>query len=324
VDLQLQGKRALITGGSRGIGKATARQLALEGVDCAICGRTEATIKAAAAELAAETGRTIVPFVADTSQAESIGALVDGAVAALGGLDILVNNAARVGGSEPEDLDHVTDELILKDFTEKYLGYFRCARAVAPHMRAAGWGRIINISGMAARTAGGFSAGPRNASTAHLTKNLSVELGRTASTSPASTRRDCHREPRRPLPAGAGARRSMSCPAGRRRERHRPDRDRRGDRLRGHVPLLTAGGRHHRRDDPGDGRCGSQRVLLGSRLTTYRRGQATRQGLSEHGWIMKASSLCHHERSEGSPCMAPNVSFCAFDAIRRDPSLRSG
>jgi NAD(P)-dependent dehydrogenase (short-subunit alcohol dehydrogenase family) len=177
VDLQLQGKRALITGGSRGIGKAVARQLALEGVDCAICGRTEATIKAAAKELAAETGRKVVPLVADTAKADSITKLVDDTVAALGGLDILVNNAARVGGSAPEDLEHVTDDLILQDFTEKYLGYFRCARAAAPHMRANGWGRIINISGMAARNTGGFSAGPRNASVAHLTKNLSVELG---------------------------------------------------------------------------------------------------------------------------------------------------
>jgi NAD(P)-dependent dehydrogenase (short-subunit alcohol dehydrogenase family) len=177
MDLQLQGKRALITGGSRGIGKAIARGLALEGVDCAICGRTEATITAAADALRAETGRTIVPLVADTSKLDSITKLIDDTVAALGGLDILVNNAARVSGGEPENLEGVTDEMILSDFTEKYLGYFRCARAAAPHMRANGWGRIINISGMAARNAGGFSAGPRNASVAHLTKSLSVELG---------------------------------------------------------------------------------------------------------------------------------------------------
>ena len=177
MDLQLTGKRALITGGSRGIGKAIARSLALEGVDCAICGRTESTLTAAAEELARETGRKIVPLVADTKNVESIERLVADTVSALGGLDILVNNAARVSGGEPEDLNGVTDEMILSDFTEKYLGYFRCARAAAPHMREAGWGRIINISGMAARTAGGFSAGPRNVGTAHLTKNLSVELG---------------------------------------------------------------------------------------------------------------------------------------------------
>lgn len=178
MDLQLTGKRALITGGSRGLGKAIARQLAREGVDCVICARNEGPLQEAAQEIGKETGRRIVPLVADTSNAESIERLVSGTVEALGGVDILINNAARVAGSDPEDFWHVKDELILRDFQEKLLGYFRCARAVAPIMRDSGWGRIINLSGYAARSAGSVPAGARNASTVHMTKTLSMELGK--------------------------------------------------------------------------------------------------------------------------------------------------
>ncbi|MCQ6275235.1 SDR family oxidoreductase [Bacillus sp. V3B] len=178
MDLQLSGKKALITGGSKGIGKAIARQLALEGVDCTICSRNELALKETAAELAEETGRSIYPIVADTGNPDSIINLVEQAAAVMGGIDILVNNGARVSGGEPEDFNHVKDELILKDFEEKFMGYFRCTRAVAPHMIKNNWGRIINVSGMAARNAGSISAGARNVSVVHLTKSSSVELGK--------------------------------------------------------------------------------------------------------------------------------------------------
>jgi NAD(P)-dependent dehydrogenase (short-subunit alcohol dehydrogenase family) len=178
MDLQLNGRRALITGGSRGLGKAIARELGREGVDCAICARHEGPLNETAEELKKETGRKVVPIVADTSNAESIERLVSEAAGALGGIDILINNAARVAGGDPEDFWHVKDELILRDFEEKLLGYFRCARAVAPMMRDNGWGRIINLSGYAARSAGSVPAGARNASTVHLTKTLSLELGK--------------------------------------------------------------------------------------------------------------------------------------------------
>lgn len=178
MDLQLAGKKALITGGSRGIGKAIARQLALEGVDCTICSRNEASLTAAAEELKEETGRNIYPIVADTGNPDSIQRLVDQAAEAMGGIDILVNNGARVSGGAPEDFHHVEEELILKDFEEKFMGYFRTTRAVAPYMQENNWGRIINISGMAARNAGSISAGARNVSVVHLTKTASIELGK--------------------------------------------------------------------------------------------------------------------------------------------------
>ncbi|MED1114583.1 SDR family NAD(P)-dependent oxidoreductase [Bacillus paramycoides] len=179
MDLKLSGKKALIVGGSRGIGKATARQLALEGVDCTICSRNESSLKVTAEELAQETNRNIYPIVADTTDPDSILNLVEKSAAAMGGIDILVNSGARVGGFEPEDFNSIKDELILKDFEEKYMGYFRCIRAVAPYMIENNWGRIISISGLAARIGGNyFSSGPRNASVVHLTKSASLELGK--------------------------------------------------------------------------------------------------------------------------------------------------
>ena len=137
----------------------------------------EGPLKETAAELARETGRRFVPIAADTGNLESIEQFVSTAASELGGIDILVNNAARASGGDPEDFNHVKDELILRDFTEKFMGYFRCARAVAPYMKEAGWGRIINLSGLAARSAGSVPAGARNAAVVHLTKTLSTELG---------------------------------------------------------------------------------------------------------------------------------------------------
>jgi NAD(P)-dependent dehydrogenase (short-subunit alcohol dehydrogenase family) len=176
MDLQLKGKVALITGGSRGIGKATARALALEGADVSICSRNEAEIKASAEELSKATGRKVVGFVADTSKAEDIKRLVDETVKAFGHLDILVNNASRVGGTQPDAFDSVTEELLYSDFETKVLGYTRLAREAAPYMLKNGWGRIVNVSGMAARTGGGISGGMRNAAVANLTKSLSDAL----------------------------------------------------------------------------------------------------------------------------------------------------
>ena len=176
MDLELNGKRAIVTGGSVGIGKATARELAKEGVDVVICARRQDILEQTAAELSAETGRRIIPVVADTTGNESVAALVETAVAQLGGVDILVNNAAAPGGFVQGPLAESEDSDLLSDINTKVVGYFRCAKAVAPHMSAQGWGRIINVGGLAGRNAGTFS-GMRNLALAHLTKTLSIQLG---------------------------------------------------------------------------------------------------------------------------------------------------
>jgi NAD(P)-dependent dehydrogenase (short-subunit alcohol dehydrogenase family) len=178
MDLELAGKTAIVTGGSRGIGKAIARELAHEGVDVAIVARSADVLKATAAELAEATGQRIVPLVADTSDDASVKAMVDQAAAELGHLDILVNCAAQPGGQGPvPKLADVNDDLFWSDMNVKVMGYLRCARQVAPHMIGQHWGRIINVSGLAARNTGSVIGSMRNVSVVALTKNLAEELG---------------------------------------------------------------------------------------------------------------------------------------------------
>jgi NAD(P)-dependent dehydrogenase (short-subunit alcohol dehydrogenase family) len=178
MDLQLRDKKAIVTGGSAGMGKAIARQLAREGCDVVIGARTEGPLRDAAMEMAQETGRKIVPVVVDTLDGASIKAFVKQAAEALGGIHILANCAARVGGTIPDNMEAITDEQIVKDFEEKFLGYYRCAREAAPYMKQAGWGRIVNLSGGAGRTPGtAISTPARNIASVSLTKSLANTLG---------------------------------------------------------------------------------------------------------------------------------------------------
>ena len=179
MDLQLQGKRALVTGGSRGIGKAIARVLALEGCDVALLARGAPALAATAAELAQVSGRKVVPAVADTTDDAQVAAAVAEAARALGGgIDILVNAAAEPAGyAAPPRLGDITGAFFQREMDTKVMGYLRCARAVAPHMEAQRWGRIINISGLAARQSGNTVGSMRNVAVAAMTKNLADELG---------------------------------------------------------------------------------------------------------------------------------------------------
>ncbi len=178
MDLQLRGKAAIVTGGSKGIGKAIAAALAAEGVDLALFARTESTLRAAAAEIAAGSGRSVHPIVCDTGDSASVNASVEAAAKALGRIDILVNCAAQPGGAPPRPgIEHLPDEVFNEQMNVKVLGYARCARAAAPHLKANGWGRIINVSGLAARQTGNAIGSMRNVAVSALTKNLADELG---------------------------------------------------------------------------------------------------------------------------------------------------
>jgi NAD(P)-dependent dehydrogenase (short-subunit alcohol dehydrogenase family) len=178
MDLELSGKRAIVTGGSRGIGKSIARQLANEGVDVGIAARDEQRIAEAVTELTAPTGGRIVGRSCDTTDDESVRAMVAGLAAELGGVDILVNAAAMPGGVHPPPtLAGVTTDALWTEVNTKVMGYLRCAREVAPLMIEGGWGRIINVSGLAARQTGNVLGSIRNVSVAALTKNLADELG---------------------------------------------------------------------------------------------------------------------------------------------------
>jgi len=178
VDLQLAGKTALVTGGSRGIGKAIARLLAEEGAQVAIVARGIETLEATAAEIAAATGQAVFATAADTGDTASVDAMVQRVLGHFGRIDILVNCAARPGGAPARPgIENFPDDTFTTEMNTKVLGYLRCARAAVPSMKANGWGRIINISGLAARQTGNAIGSMRNVAVAALTKNLADELG---------------------------------------------------------------------------------------------------------------------------------------------------
>ena len=179
MDLQLKGKRALVTGGSKGIGKAIARALLLEGADVALLARHEQTLLDAMAELALQTGGEVIAVVADTTSDDQVRQAVATAAKQLGGaIDILVNAAAEPAGyAAPPKLEEIAGDFLQRELDTKVMGYIRCAREVVPGMRAAGWGRIVNISGLAARQSGSAVGSMRNVAVAALTKNMADELG---------------------------------------------------------------------------------------------------------------------------------------------------
>jgi NAD(P)-dependent dehydrogenase (short-subunit alcohol dehydrogenase family) len=172
VDLELTGRRALVTGGSRGIGLAVARALAAEGADVALVARGEEALRSAAADVARASGRTVIAAPADTGDDASVAAMVGHVVTELGGIDILVNAAATPATGAP-----FTDDDLEGEINVKVRGYLRCARAVAPLMAESGWGRIVNIAGLAARNTGNVVGTIRNVAVAAMTKNLADELG---------------------------------------------------------------------------------------------------------------------------------------------------
>ncbi|MDX6212334.1 MAG: hypothetical protein QOF82_1421 [Frankiales bacterium] len=177
MDLQLRGKRAIVTGGSRGIGLAIADALATEGADVAIVSRGLEALQEAAGRLSVH-GTRIVAVTADTADDEQVRDMVASVVAELGGVDILVNAAATPASSGPTPtLQTLTDEALHRELDIKVVGYLRVARAVAPHLQAAGWGRIVNISGLNARKSGSIAGSVRNVAVAAMTKNLADELG---------------------------------------------------------------------------------------------------------------------------------------------------
>ncbi|HEY7165853.1 MAG TPA: SDR family oxidoreductase [Candidatus Binatia bacterium] len=178
MDLNLKGKVAIVTGGSKGIGKAITRALAEEGVNVAICARGLEELQKTAKEIADGTRTKILPMQADVKKIDNIKSLVSSTVKEFGGLDILVNNAAStIRGSILE----LSDEAWYNRFDGKVMGYIRCAREAVPHMIQRGGGRIVNIAGTAARSATSDTAaanGVANASVANVTKFLSDDLAK--------------------------------------------------------------------------------------------------------------------------------------------------
>lgn len=172
----LSGRVAVVTGGSRGIGRGVALALALAGADVAVVARSEGPLKETAAQLAEQTGRRVHPLTADTEDTASVQAMGRSVREALGPVDILVNGAAAPSGLVRSGVDEADPELLLADLNTKVVGYLRCVQAVAADLRRSGHGRVVNIGGLTGRASHALS-GMRNVAVVHMTKTLSDQLG---------------------------------------------------------------------------------------------------------------------------------------------------
>src|ERR1700761_6825647 len=171
MDLKLQGKTALVTGGSEGIGKGIALLLAKEGVDVAICARRKEPLEAAAAEIAKATGRKIVPITADLRSDADAKKFITEAHKALGRIDILVNNAGSAAGGV---IEHLTEDDWEKGLQLKFMGYVRCLRYALPLMVKQGGGRVVNLIGNDGVKPSYWEIGPAAANRAGQTLTVSL------------------------------------------------------------------------------------------------------------------------------------------------------
>jgi NAD(P)-dependent dehydrogenase (short-subunit alcohol dehydrogenase family) len=180
MDLGLAGRRAVVTGGSKGIGKAIAAELMAEGAAVTICSRHQDELEAAAVELVKqmpdESAGSVRAMPCDVTEPGQVTEFIEAATAAMGGLDILVNNA---GGARPGRFGTLTDDDWHTDIDTKLLSQIRCTRAALPHLRQSKAPRVININAVYGRYPDpAFLASSVNrASCLSLAKALAMELG---------------------------------------------------------------------------------------------------------------------------------------------------
>ena len=174
MDLGLKGKVALVSGGSKGIGRACAERLAREGCDVMIVARTAADLEAAAGEIAAAGGRRVEICATDLRSPQGCEAAVGALQHAYGRLDVLVNNA---GATQSGDFFKLDDALWEDGFALKFYSYVRLSRALWPLLKDAG-GSVVNIIGGASKTptANFMIGGAVNAAITNFTKAL-AEIG---------------------------------------------------------------------------------------------------------------------------------------------------
>lgn len=174
MDLNLTGKAAVVTGGSIGIGRAIAAELAAEGADVVIVARNAERLEAAAREISKESGRRVIACAGDMTQIADVAKTMDAARKAFGRIDILINNA---GASPMGRIADTPDATWEKSLNLKLLGYVRCARDVLPGMRERRWGRIVNIIGRSGHQprAAYIAGGAVNAALLNFTLALAEE-----------------------------------------------------------------------------------------------------------------------------------------------------
>ena len=176
MDLNLRGKTALITGGSRGLGRQCAISLAQEGVNVAICGRTPETLSSTVKELEGHSVRAI-GVTADVMDTKSLTEFHNEAVSTLGSIDILVNNAG--GHVSRSDINEVSVEDFKSTFDLNLFAGFKLMQEVIPAMRDNHWGRIINIASIWGREYGGtISYMSSKAALIGATKHAAITLAK--------------------------------------------------------------------------------------------------------------------------------------------------
>jgi NAD(P)-dependent dehydrogenase (short-subunit alcohol dehydrogenase family) len=174
MDLELRGRRCIVTGASKGIGAATAEALAAEGAHVALIARSAALLLERARQLEQQHGVRAFAVPADLSRAQGVAEGVGGALAQLGGVDVLVNNA---GASPFGSLEQVDDAAWQEAIELKLLGYVRAMRAVLPAMRAQRSGRIVNVLGIAGVAASdSYVLGSLNAALSHVTRSTALAV----------------------------------------------------------------------------------------------------------------------------------------------------
>ncbi|MFW6028518.1 MAG: SDR family NAD(P)-dependent oxidoreductase, partial [bacterium] len=175
MDLGLEGRVAIVTGGSRGIGREVVRELLEAGARVMTCSRNRDQLETTCQELARITGGTLKGSSADMTKPDDIQRLVDETLTNFGTIDILVNNAGTMYSGRFEAL---TDDGLQAQLDTKLFGFLRTIRAAWPTMRDKNWGRIVNMIGGAGKEPDPymFGSGMTNSALLNLTKSLSTEF----------------------------------------------------------------------------------------------------------------------------------------------------
>jgi len=174
MNIDLSGKRVIVTGASRGIGRAIARAFAAEGARVAICARTEADVQSVGGELA-QTAQAVIARAVDVTDTAGVKAFVEEVAATWGSIDVLINNAGQGRGG---NLETLTPEQILEHANVLQMGHFRFIQAVVPHMRKQRWGRIVEINALAGTqiTPDGIPSVSNRAACIAMAKSLGMSL----------------------------------------------------------------------------------------------------------------------------------------------------
>jgi 3-oxoacyl-[acyl-carrier protein] reductase len=176
VELGLRGRRAVVTGGTKGIGRAVVAELIAEGAAVAFCARNPDEVKATEEELLSGAGNAVAGWAADVTDPASVELFVSAAAERLGGIDILVNNA---GAAHPGNFESLSDADWHADLDVKLFAQIRCTREALPHLRKSAAARVVNVNAVYAKypDPNFFATTVNRAACLNLTKALAQQYG---------------------------------------------------------------------------------------------------------------------------------------------------